>query len=87
LFLDLNLLAVALPVKSRKWRWILPVILLAAVLIWVVSLLSRALTRQVTPDTWLEGSVTNLQPRAIYPMPGGIGIQAVANGSLQFSVR
>jgi hypothetical protein len=83
LFLDLNLLAVALPVKSRKWRWIL----LAAVLIWVVSLLSRALTRQVTPDTWLEGSVTNLQPRAIYPMPGGIGIQAVANGSLQFSVR
>lgn len=57
-------------------------ILLAAVLIWVVSLLSRALTRQVAHDTWLEGSVTNLQPCAIDPVPDGIEIQAIANGSL-----
>ena len=49
--------------------------------------LSRALTRQVTPDTWLEGSVTNLQPRAIYPVSGGVEIQVIANGSLQLSVR
>jgi hypothetical protein len=49
--------------------------------------LSRALTRQVTPDTWLEGSVTNLQPRAIYPVSGGVEIQVIANGSLQLFVR
>jgi hypothetical protein len=49
--------------------------------------LSRALTRQVTPDTWLEGSVTSLQPRAIYPVPGGVEIQMIADGSLRLSVR
>ena len=49
--------------------------------------LSRALTRQVTPDTWLEGSVTGLQPRVIYPVPGGVEIQMIADGSLQLSVR
>ncbi|HEU0069320.1 MAG TPA: hypothetical protein VFQ26_08700 [Nitrospiraceae bacterium] len=30
---------------------------------------------KVTPDTWLDGSVTNLQPRAIYPVSGRIEIQ------------
>jgi hypothetical protein len=49
--------------------------------------LSRALTRQVTPDMWLEGSVTSLQPRAIYPVPGGVEIQVIADGSLRLSVR
>jgi hypothetical protein len=49
--------------------------------------LSRALTRQVTSDMWLEGSVISLQPRAIYPVPGGVEIQAIADGSLQLSVR
>ena len=49
--------------------------------------LSRALTRQVTADTWLEGSVTDLQPRAIYPVPDGIEVQVIANGALQLSIR
>jgi len=49
--------------------------------------LSRALTRQVAPDMWLEGSVTSLHPHAIYPVPGGIEIQVIADGSLQLSVR
>ena len=49
--------------------------------------LARALTRQVAPGTWLEGSVTSLQPRAIYPMPGGVEIQVIAEGSLQLSAR
>lgn len=49
--------------------------------------LARALTRQVAPGTWLEGSVTSLQPRAIYPVPGGVEIQVIAEGSLQLSVR
>jgi hypothetical protein len=49
--------------------------------------LSRALTRQVAPDTWLEGSVTGLRPKAIYPVPGGVEIQVIADGSLQLSVR
>jgi hypothetical protein len=49
--------------------------------------LSRALTRQVTSDTWLEGSVTGLQPKAIYPVPGGVEIQVIVDGSLQLSVR
>jgi hypothetical protein len=51
------------------------------------SRLARALTRQVAPDTWLEGSVTGLQPRAIYPVPGGVEVQVIADGSLQLSVR
>jgi hypothetical protein len=37
-FLVLNLLAAALPVGSRKWRWILPAILLAAIILRIVSL-------------------------------------------------
>ncbi len=49
--------------------------------------LAHALTRQVAPETWLEGSVTSLQPRAIYPVPGGVEIQVLAEGSLQLSVR
>jgi hypothetical protein len=31
--------------------------------------------------------VTSLQPRAIYPVPGGVEIQVIAEGSLQLSVR
>jgi hypothetical protein len=49
--------------------------------------LSGALTRQLTPDMWLEGSVTGLQPQVIYPVPGGVEIQVIADGSLQLSVR
>jgi hypothetical protein len=30
---------------------------------------------------------TVLQPRAIYPVPGGVEIQVIAEGSLQLSVR
>jgi voltage-gated potassium channel len=38
-FLGLNLLAAAPPVESRKWRWVLPAILLGAVLLKIGSLL------------------------------------------------
>ena len=31
--------------------------------------------------------LTNLQPRAIYPVSGGVEIQVIANGSLQLFVR
>ena len=37
LFLALNLLAGALPIESRKGRWVLPAILLAAILIRILS--------------------------------------------------
>jgi hypothetical protein len=40
LFVGLNLMAAAVPVESRKGRWVLPAILLAAVLIRIWSLLA-----------------------------------------------
>jgi len=49
--------------------------------------LSRTLTRELTPGTWLEGTVTNLGPRAVYPAPGGVEILLVADGFLELSVR
>lgn len=38
LFLGLNLLAASVPLESRKWRWVLPVIVLAAIILRIVSL-------------------------------------------------
>jgi hypothetical protein len=49
--------------------------------------LSGTLTRELVPGTWLEGSVENLRARAIYPVPGGVEIQILADGLLQLSVR
>jgi len=49
--------------------------------------LSRNLTRELAPGTWLEGTVTSLKPRTIYPAPGGVEILLVADGSLELYLR
>ena len=49
--------------------------------------LARALTRQLAPGTWLEGTVTALEPRGIYPVEGGVEVHVVAEGSLILVVR
>jgi hypothetical protein len=49
--------------------------------------LSERLTREVSPGMWLEGRVTDLQPRGIYPVPDGVEVLLVIDGSLELFVR
>ena len=49
--------------------------------------LARALTRQLTPGTWLQGTVTALTPLGIYPIEGGVEVHIEAEGSLMLVAR
>ena len=51
------------------------------------SRLSSLLTREVEPGLWLEGTVSKLDALGIYPVPGGVEVQVVADGVLQLSTR
>jgi hypothetical protein len=49
--------------------------------------LSGALTRELAPGTWLEGTVTDLEPGDVYPVPEGIEVQLFADGFLHLAIR
>jgi hypothetical protein len=49
--------------------------------------LSGTLTRELAPGTWLEGTVTNLEPGGVYPVPEGIEVQLFADGFLHLAIR
>lgn len=51
------------------------------------SRLSSLLTREVEPGLWLEGTVNKLDALGIYPVPGGVEVQVVADGILQLSTH
>lgn len=48
--------------------------------------IERQFTRELLPDTWLEGSVTQLVPRGIYPTEQGLEIQLVVDGNLKLTM-
>lgn len=49
--------------------------------------LARAFTRELAPGTWLNGTVTRLDPYGLYPVPDGVEVQIIADGFLQLSVQ
>lgn len=48
--------------------------------------IERQFTRELVPDTWLEGSVTQLVSRGIYPTEQGLEIHLVVDGNLKLTV-
>ncbi|SPP66868.1 hypothetical protein NITLEN_90123 [Nitrospira lenta] len=51
------------------------------------SLIQRQMNRELAPGIWLEGTVTRLDPRGIYPVPGGIEVQFVLDGTLNLTIQ
>jgi hypothetical protein len=51
------------------------------------SRLEAALTRDLGPNARLEGEVTTLRPRGVYPTAGGVEVHIVAEGSMWVDLR
>lgn len=51
------------------------------------SRIQRHMNRELAPDIWLEGAVTTFAPRSIYPVPGGIELQFVMDGTLNLTTQ
>lgn len=51
------------------------------------SRIQRQMNRELAPDIWIEGAVTSFDPRNIYPVPGGIELQFVLNGTLNLTIQ
>jgi len=51
------------------------------------SRVQRQMNRNLAPDMWLKGAVTKLDPRGIYPVPGGIEVQFVMDGTLNLTIQ
>jgi hypothetical protein len=51
------------------------------------SRLTSALTRELGPGASLEGEVTRLRPKGIYPTSGGVEVQLVADGSMWVELK
>jgi hypothetical protein len=51
------------------------------------SRLETALTRDLAPNARLEGEVTTLRPRGVYPTAGGVEVHIVAEGSMWVELR
>jgi hypothetical protein len=49
--------------------------------------LSSLLTREVDSGLWLEGTVSRLEVRGVYPVPSGVEAQIVVDGYLNLSFR
>lgn len=45
--------------------------------------LDKALHREVLPGAWLNGAVSKLEPKGIYPIEGGVEAQVVADGTIE----
>jgi hypothetical protein len=51
------------------------------------SRLTSALTRELGPNAQLEGEVTSLRPRGVYPTAGGVEVHIIAEGSMWVELR
>ncbi len=51
------------------------------------SRIERQMNRELAPGIWLEGKITKLEPRGIYPVPGGMEIQFVTDGTLNLVIQ
>jgi Domain of unknown function (DUF4403) len=51
------------------------------------SRLKSALTRELASDARLEGDVTTLRPRGIYPTSGGVEVHLIADGSMWLELK
>ena len=51
------------------------------------SRLTSALTRDLGPNARLEGEVTSLRPRGVYPTAGGVEVHIIAEGSMWVELR
>lgn len=51
------------------------------------SRIQRQMNRELAPDIWIEGAITSFDPRNIYPVPGGIELQFVLNGTLNLTIQ
>ncbi len=49
--------------------------------------IERQMNRELAPGAWLEGEVTTLVPRSIYPVPGGMEMQLVIDGTLGLTIE
>jgi len=47
----------------------------------------RQMNRELAPGLWLEGAVTTLAPRGIYPVPDGIELQFAMDGTLHVNIQ
>lgn len=47
----------------------------------------RQMNRQLAKDIWLQGSVTTLAPRGVYPVPDGIELQFAMDGALRVIIQ
>ena len=48
--------------------------------------IERQLTRELVPGTWLEGSVSRMEPRGLYPTQNGLEVQLVVDGNLKLTI-
>jgi hypothetical protein len=48
--------------------------------------IERQFTRELLPDTWLEGSVTRMEPRGLYPTQDGLEVHLVVDGNLKLTI-
>jgi len=51
------------------------------------SRLGSALTRELGPNASLEGDVTKLRPRGIYPTSDGVEVHLIADGSMWLELK
>jgi len=51
------------------------------------SRIERQMNRELAPGIWLEGKVTKLEPRGLYPVPGGMEIRFVTDGTLNLTIQ
>lgn len=51
------------------------------------SRVERQMNRELAPGIWIQGSVTKLEPRGIYPVKGGIEAQLVMDGTLELIIQ
>lgn len=51
------------------------------------SRIERQMNRELSPGIWIQGTVTRLDPRGIYPVPGGMEIQIVIDGTLALTIQ
>ncbi|WP_447983140.1 DUF4403 family protein [Nitrospira sp. Nam74] len=49
--------------------------------------LAATLNRELHEGTWLEGTITRVEPRSIYLMPKGVEVVIVADGFIHLSVQ
>ncbi|WP_455378075.1 DUF4403 family protein [Petrachloros mirabilis] len=47
----------------------------------------RQMNRELSPGIWIQGAVTKLSPRSIYPVKGGVEAQLVLDGTLKLIIQ